>query len=52
MYSNAAIGGAATAATMAASIARPNLVYYATLMGILGYIIGTPIGLTLLPKAF
>jgi uncharacterized membrane protein len=44
--SNACVGGSATAASMAAgSLSRPDLVLSASLAGIVGYIIGTPIAL-------
>ncbi len=45
--SNAAIGGPATAAAMAAAIGRPDLVLAATAMGTLGYSLATVLGLTL-----
>lgn len=43
--SNACIGGAATSAGMAAQIGRNDLTIIASSLGILGYIIGTHIGL-------
>ena len=45
--SNAAVGGPATAAMMAAQLGRPDLVLPATLCGILGYLVGTPVGVRL-----
>ena len=45
--SNAAIGGPATAASYASMIGRPDLVVSASLAGILGYLIGSPLGLYL-----
>ena len=45
--SNAAVGGAATAASYASMIGRQDLVVSASVVGILGYSIGTPLGLYL-----
>eukprot|EP01038_Epipyxis_sp_PR26KG_P007471 gene7471-10184_t len=45
--SNACVGGASTAASMAASFKRADLVLSASFIGVIGYIIGTPIGLQL-----
>ena len=45
--SNAAVGGAATAASYASMIGRQDLVFSASVVGILGYTIGTPLGLYL-----
>jgi hypothetical protein len=45
--SNAAIGGPATAAAMAASIGRPDLVLAATTTGTLGYSLATALGVAL-----
>ena len=42
--SNAAVGGAATAASYASMIGRQDLVFSASVVGILGYTIGTPLG--------
>ena len=46
--SNACVGGAATAASMAASMpgADPDLPLLGSIAGIIGYIVGTPLGLT------
>ena len=43
--SNACAGGSATAASMAEGIQRPDLTLPATIVGILGYILGTRLGL-------
>ena len=43
--SNVCIGGASTASSMASSL-EPRLVVPASIVGVLGYIIGTPIGLS------
>ena len=45
--SNAAVGGAATAASYASLIGRQDLVVSASVVGLLGYSIGTPLGLYL-----
>jgi len=45
--SNACVGGASTAAAMASSINRIDLILYGSTFGIIGYIIGTHIGLLL-----
>ena len=45
--SNACVGGASTAAAMAGSINRIDLILYGSTFGIIGYIIGTHIGLLL-----
>ena len=45
--SNACVGGASTAASMASTLLRPDLMLHATVVGVIGYIIGTPIGLQL-----
>ena len=45
--SNAAVGGAATAASYASMIGRQDLVVSASVVGILGYTMGTPLGLYL-----
>jgi uncharacterized membrane protein len=45
--SNACAGGAATAASMAAQFQRTDLTIPATLAGVLGYVIGTPAGLSI-----
>jgi uncharacterized membrane protein len=42
--SNVCIGGASTASSMASGL-EPNLVVPASIVGVLGYIVGTPIGL-------
>jgi len=42
--SNVLVGGSATAATMASTIGRDDLIVPANLCGILGYVVGTPIG--------
>ena len=44
LASNAAVGGSATAAAMATAIGRADLVLPASLCGVLGYIVGTPVG--------
>ena len=50
-FSNACVGGAATAAQMASTLTQRaggvNLIIAASTMGTLGYMIGTPIGLYL-----
>ena len=45
--SNACIGGASTAASMASTLGRSDIVLHATIVGVIGYLIGTPIGLQL-----
>lgn len=45
--SNACIGGASTAASMASTLGRSDIVLHATIVGVIGYLIGTPIGLHL-----
>ena len=47
LYSNACVGGSSTAASMADRIGRLDLLLPATLVGLLGYVIGTPAGLGL-----
>jgi uncharacterized membrane protein len=42
--SNVCIGGASTASSMASGL-EPNLVVPASIVGVLGYMVGTPIGL-------
>jgi len=46
-YSNACVGGSSTAANMANSISRFDLIFPATVAGLFGYILGTPLGLSL-----
>ena len=48
--SNACIGGSSTAASMASTIHRADLLFPATLLGIVGYLIGTPLGLLIAKK--
>ena len=47
--SNACVGGASTAASMAAALrgADPDLPWLGSLAGVLGYVVGTPLGLGL-----
>ena len=47
--SNACVGGASTAASMAAGLKNsdPNLPMLGSLAGVLGYVVGTPLGLAL-----
>ena len=47
--SNACVGGASTAASMAATLkgADPDLPWLGSLAGVVGYVIGTPLGLAL-----
>lgn len=47
LFSNACVGGAATAASMASSFDRKDLILSASAAGILGYLIGTNAGLKL-----
>ena len=47
LASNAAVGGPATASAMAMQINRQDLMLPSGFIGILGYLIGTPLGLFL-----
>lgn len=45
LHSNACVGGSATAATMASSFGRKDLIVSASGVGVVGYLLGTQIGL-------
>ena len=48
--SNVCIGGASTASAMAFSIAQPALVVPASILGVVGYLLGTPLGLAVFKR--